>query len=293
MAAALLRKQARRQGIRKDVDEIVKNINDIELHDTNYRTDLIGMRDNLVKSINELETLDIEITNALEATEVEADVVASRTFLRPLHKVLAKVNDIINKDATSTVTAPSQVSSTQVRCKLPKLELPTFNGNPLKWFEFWDQYNASIDSNETISDIDKFSYLKRYLSGKALSTISGLTLTATNYQEAIAILHNRFGDPQVQITAHMDSLIKLKPVKSLDHLEELRKLYNDVESCVRNLKSLKVEINTYGCLLIPILNERLPEDLKIIISRKFGSEVWTLELLLTYFDEELKAKEGL
>ena len=43
-------------------------------------------------------------------------------------------------------------------------------------------------------------------------------------------------------------------------------------------------------MLIPILNKRLPEELKAIISRKFGSAVWTLDLVLQYFNKELQAK---
>ena len=93
------------------------------------------------------------------------------------------------------------------------------------------------------------------------------------------------------ISAHMESLLKVKQLKNADYVESLRKMYNDVEKCVRNLRSLKVEASTYGCLLIPIVNERLPNELSLLISRKFGSEVWTLDLLLQYLNEEIQAKE--
>ena len=79
----------------------------------------------------------------------------------------------------------------------------------------------------------------------------------------------RYGNPQVLISA-METLLKIKKVKSIDNLEYLRKLYNYVESCVRNLRSLKVQTATYGCLLILILSERIPEELTVINSRKFG-----------------------
>ena len=59
----------------------------------------------------------------------------------------------------------------------------------------------------------------------------------------------------------MDSLLKIRKVKSSDDVINLRKLYNDTENCERNLKSLKVETSTYGCLIIPILKDRLPEEL--------------------------------
>ena len=172
-----------------------------------------------------------------------------------------------------------------------KLELPTFKGDALKWQGFWDQFEVTINNNETLNDIDRFSYLRRYLSGQALATISGLSLSKNNYTQAIKLLKERYGNPQVLITAHMESLLKVKRVKTMDSIEQLRDLYNDVESCVRNLKSLKVETSTYGCPLIPILNDRIPDELRVVISRKFGGSMWTLDLLLQYFNEELQVKE--
>ena len=63
----------------------------------------------------------------------------------------------------------------------------------------------------------------------------------------------------------------------------------DVETCVRNLKTLNV---TYGYLFIPILKARLPDALVMIIARKFGDNIWILDLFLKYFHEELITKEA-
>ena len=102
-----------------------------------------------------------------------------------------------------------------------------------------------------MSDIDRFNYLRRYLAGQALATISGLTLYSENYKEAFNFLIDRYGNPQVLISAHMEKLIK-----NMENLEALRKLYNDIENCMRNLKSLKIGSSTYGYLLILLLKEK-------------------------------------
>ena len=60
---------------------------------------------------------------------------------------------------------------------------------------------------------------------------------------------------------------------------------------MRNLKSLKIESSTYGYLLIPLLKGKIPDELNMIISRKFSGKVWTLELMLKYFNKEVQAKE--
>ena len=129
-----------------------------------------------------------------------------------------------------------------------------------------------------MSDIDRFNYLRRYLAGQALATISGLILNSQNYKEALDILIDRFGNPQVLISAHMET-VKINNVKNMENLEALRQLYNDIENCIRNLKSLRIESSTYGYLLIPLLKEKIPDELNMVISRKVSGNVWTLELM--------------
>ena len=38
---------------------------------------------------------------------------------------------------------------------------------------------------------------------------------------------------------------------------ELRKFFDQIESSIRNLKSIKAEVNSYGSLFVPLLNEKL------------------------------------
>ena len=57
----------------------------------------------------------------------------------------------------------------------------------------------------------------------------------------------------------METLIKINKVKNMENLEALQKLYNDIENCIRNLKSLKIESSTYGYLLILLLKEKVPD----------------------------------
>ena len=63
-----------------------------------------------------------------------------------------------------------------------------------------------------ISNIDKFNYLKGCLKGESLSAVSGLTLSSENYEEAVGILKDRFGNEQVLISAHMESLLRIKKI---------------------------------------------------------------------------------
>ena len=46
--------------------------------------------------------------------------------------------------------------------KLPKLNLPTFDGNLLLWQEFWDIFDCAVHQ-QNILNVTKFSYLKNSL----------------------------------------------------------------------------------------------------------------------------------
>ena len=160
---------------------------------------------------------------------------------------------------------------------MPKLTIKKFNGDVANWPSIWDQYNFDIHQKQNISDIVKSTYLKSYLCDSANSVISGLTLTSENYKEAIDLLRQRYANPQVLTSAHMKKFVSLNNVKSVHDLKGLRKLFDSVESSIRNLKTLKVEVNSYGSLLVPLLNAKLPKELSSQIARNFEDGVWPLE----------------
>ncbi|XP_063411655.1 uncharacterized protein LOC134694570 [Mytilus trossulus] len=85
---------------------------------------------------------------------------------------------------------PSTVSAV----KLPKLDLVSYNGDKLKWTGFWDSFEAAVHTNQSLTKIEKLNYLKSKLFGTANSAISGLTLSHENYDVAILILKERFGN---------------------------------------------------------------------------------------------------
>ena len=293
MSAALTRKQSRRKAIHKELDLNLKECKGAIEDPKCTRVVLLGLKGNLDRTINRLNQIDEEILNSLDPDSIEDDMSESMMVLRPTYEILAGLTMKLEKLSlpASTTAIPPSTSSVNVNCKLPELELPLFKGQALKWQGFWDQFNVAIHQNESLSDINKVNYLKRFLTGEALVSISGLALSSDNYKEAIDILKKRYGNPQVLITAYMETLLKLGKIKGKD-ISGLRKLYNEVENCLRNLRSLKVETSTYGSLLLPLLKDKVPDEFVIQIGRRFGTEAWTLDLFMKYFEEELVTAEN-
>ena len=125
----------------------------------------------------------------------------------------------------------------------------------------------------------------------AAEAISGLTLTAENYTEAVAILKKRFGNKQQIITKHMDTLLKLDAVPSQHNLKAIRHMYDLVETHVRGLKSLGVNSDSYGSLLLSVLIQKIPPELQLILSREIGGDNWDLDDLLKRLQDEIAARE--
>ena len=120
--------------------------------------------------------------------------------------------------------------------------------------------------------------------------LEGLTLTDANYDEAIEILQKRFGNKQLIVNKHMEQLLAIEGVNSQHDTKGLRHLYDVVESNVRSLKSLGVNAESYGSLLSPVLMNKLPSELKLIVSRKFKeSNDWDFAELLKLIEEEVQA----
>ena len=164
--------------------------------------------------MEQLATAHDEILSLIDSKDIEPEIIGHVKALEPSHQILAdwKFEKIkqsqIPSSSTSYSSAGVNSNGIPAQCRLPKLTLPAFTGESPDWQGFWDQYQVSIHNNHRISDIDKFNYLKGCVKGEAYAAVSGLTLTSENYREAIQVLKDGFGNEQVLISAHMESLLK-------------------------------------------------------------------------------------
>ena len=240
------------------------------------------------KSPGDDATMTLE-THLTPPTSFENVLMASEVHLTSstLHgNVLANSETPLNPSTSGIFNTYN--SGTQV--KLPKLDLRKFDGDISKWPSFWDAFESAVHSNTKLAPIDKFNYLNSLLVKSAYEAISGLSLTAANYDEAVAILKRRFGNKQLIINKHMETLLNINSVKSGLNIQALRQLHDLIESHVRSLKSLGVSSSSYGSLLSSVVMSKLPQDLRLIVTREVRDE-WDLDHILDVFMSELEARE--
>ena len=51
-----------------------------------------------------------------------------------------------------------------------------------------------------------------------------------------------------------------------------------------------IDAKHFGPLLISVVFSKIPDEIKLIISRKFGKDVWNAEIILETLETELQAR---
>ena len=78
---------------------------------------------------------------------------------------------------------------------LPRLDLPTFSGDALEWPPFWDGFNAAVNSNPSISHVQKLNYLRSQLRGEASQVIAGFSFASANYSHSVVLFKDCYSQP--------------------------------------------------------------------------------------------------
>ena len=86
-------------------------------------------------------------------------------------------------------------------------------------------------------------------------------------------------------------MLNVSAVTSDHHLRDLRRLYDQLEANIRSLKALGVESESYGAMLSSVLLNKLPPELRLIVSRSISTDDLDIDKLLKIFKGELIARE--
>ena len=120
----------------------------------------------------------------------------------------------------------TEEASASSRVRLPKISIPTFDGENLSWKSFWEQFDANIHSKSGLSDTAKLMYLQDTLKdGPARFLTQGMNQTCESYEEAINCLKERYNRPRLVQDEHIRSIVVAVPVKNRSD-KELRRLYD-------------------------------------------------------------------
>ena len=116
-------------------------------------------------------------------------------------------------------------------------------------------------------------------------------MTSKNYVEVRKLLEERFRDTKVIISAHMIVLLKLPKINN-DNVIKMTSSYNVIKSNLGSLIKMGLNPSQYSPLLIPVILERLPDSIKLMVTRKFRKINWYISDFINRTKQEVGAREN-
>ena len=137
-------------------------------------------------------------------------------------------------DLSSTISTAS--GSIKLRApKLPTLELPTFNGEVMKWATFWAAFKNQVGNREEISDADKLIYLRRSIKHQPTQDMLETPREEEDtYSEVVAELKRRFDRPKEVHKTLVQRIIQLAPIRETQ--DEIKRLMDVVRKTLLSIK---------------------------------------------------------
>ena len=107
--------------------------------------------------------MDEQILDLVEdETKIATEIEEAADFNERIYECMVKIDSILclkqekpdpanQHPVLATTAGQSATKST----RLPKLILKKFNGEAYQWQSFWDSFSSSVDTNESLSDVEK------------------------------------------------------------------------------------------------------------------------------------------
>ncbi|XP_054267408.1 uncharacterized protein LOC128989536 [Macrosteles quadrilineatus] len=257
----------RRKALRTTFSRSVSKFNEVcqeELDEANALYDVLEQR------YNELEEIDKEVLNLMLVErpdeEIEAELAKQDEYKKAygLIKYKLRVSNRLEDEARSlgdSVSNNSTLVPKHNTVRLPKVELIKFGGDPKDWLHFWSLFQT-IDREPTLNAAEKFQYLLQSMipRSRAYEVVKSFPPTADNYPKALEELKGRFGRDGLLVQVYVRELLALV-LKNTEHSLSLMQFYDKLECQLRALESLEVTTDKCACVLLPLVESCLPDDL--------------------------------
>ena len=125
-----------------------------ELHSQDLKSvsgvDYESTLDNFNRRLDKWDEAEFQVEELLAETDLEGAISSAADYRETMEKAR---NSLITAWVAAYPPleegrAPSEPGSAGVNVKLPKLDLPKFSGDVLKWVAFWQQFCACVDNQD-------------------------------------------------------------------------------------------------------------------------------------------------
>ena len=148
--------------------------------------------------------------------EYEKDCESCEKYVDHINRMLSRLGIAINSmGSNSNADAFNNSGHGSSKLKLPDVDLPKFDGKPEEFARFRDSFEA-IMSKFNLTQLEKFSYLIKQLSGPAKDIVDSVPRDNVCYDSAIKLLTDCFSSVVTQQFSVIERLLNLKLVSDAD-----------------------------------------------------------------------------
>ncbi|XP_023221566.1 uncharacterized protein LOC111623278 [Centruroides sculpturatus] len=191
--------------------------------------------------------------------EVEEKYIQARSKLSSLIDEKAPITETSTQALPRQSNASFEGQANSASIKLPKIELPTFDGDYLEWIKFKDLFSAIVHNNATLTNAQKLHYLKSVLKGEAEQLLHFIEVSEGNYTESWKILQDRYENERQIINSHFKALFQ-QPRARTDSASEIKRLLDTTVKHVRALAVLKLPTDHWDHILVYTLSNKLDDE---------------------------------
>ena len=251
---------ASRAGLKAYITVCMKNLNELDVDD--LKIHFKARKGIILNYLQEVQKVDKSI---IEVYDQGDESVEERKLAENTSQI--EYNDSI-RDELTLIERRIDISLPTMAVKITKLECKISDGtskDKLEFKNFLTQFSNCIDACGTMSDANKLTYLRSYLSGYALKIISHLSVTDDNYDVAFSLLKEEFLDIPYIVDKSFKTLLSSSP--SFDTaFDGLRTYVSEFRAIIHDLKKYDIylmEEDTAGCkMLSHIIFSKLPTSVK-------------------------------
>ncbi|XP_076749564.1 uncharacterized protein LOC143422648 [Xylocopa sonorina] len=242
----------------------------------------------LAKSFESFE----EVQQAIELLDTASNQAAERETIEEQYDDLITAAEKLQHPTTtgnqSSCISPSMTSSGPNGVKLPKIDLPRFEGKTEHWLNFKAQFISLIDNQVCLTDTQKFHYLKSALSGEAAETINAVDSTGDNYAHAWELLNRTYANKRVMVWRHGELILETPPIER-NSSSSIRRLTNNVRQHLKSLKSLGEPVDTWDTVIILNLLPKLDRETRMDFEKTLvADQIPTLDCLLDFLMDKAR-----
>ena len=213
------------------------------------------LNERIINELTEGNTISEEIE--AEKSRIDDNDLRIKTTIKALEMAKERIEQAADAAPRQpqTVTEDNQQTSTS-GLKLPKLSLPTFTGKYSEWTPFSDTFNSTVDSNRTLSNIQKLHYLKSSLKDEPARLLSHFPTSSANYEVAKKLLQDRYANKQMIIHTHPEAIFDFRPIKE-ESPDQLRKLISNFMENTMALQGMGLDVGPSDFIWVHIIAKKL------------------------------------